>query len=61
MDRFATTDGGTTWTPTILSASGKHIRPVSVRGHGAELPAMWLTGRYTTYTDFSVATVGARR
>jgi hypothetical protein len=57
--RYESSDNGLTWVGTALTSSGKNVRPVSVRNHGAELQVLWMDGTYTTYTNYSVGTTGA--
>lgn len=60
LRRYATGDGGSTWSSTTLASSGKNVRPVSIRNHdGGKLIVLWMDGTYTTYTNYSVATKGA--
>ena len=57
--RCVTANGGTTWTKTALTSSGKNIRPVGVRNYDDKLQVMWMSGTYASYTSFNVASVGA--
>ncbi len=57
--RYVTPDGGATWTALQLSASGKQVRPVSVRNYDPRLQALWWSGTYASYTSYHVGTEGA--
>ena len=59
MYRYVTADGGASFSSTALTSSGKNIRPMSVQGHDASLQVIWFAGTYTTYIDYSLATIGA--
>lgn len=65
VERWATTDGGVTWaldrriTPGALSTI-KNYRPYVPPGAAAgEIDVIWPAGRYTRYTDWSVALMTA--
>jgi hypothetical protein len=57
--RYHTGDGGASWSSVALTSSGKNIRPMSVQGHDPSLQVIWSEGTYTTYTDYSLRTMGA--
>jgi hypothetical protein len=58
--RYVTADGGSTWAETAITSGStvKQVRPVVVRGHADGLEVLWLSGRYTTYVDYDLATMG---
>lgn len=59
MYRYQTADEGATWTSRDLTDSGKNIRPAAV-WNAAAVKALWMTGTYTTYTNYNTATTGTR-
>ena len=51
--KYVTADDGATWTATqITNDAALQFRPVIPRDAQADLPVVWLEGRYTSYTDF---------
>ena len=54
-----TADNGATWSlPTVLSAGGKNVRPVSPRGMadtGGDQSAIWMSGGYWNYEEYDTA------
>ena len=60
LERWETDNMGESWSTTVLSAqeSGlKHVRPVVPRGRrtGDALQVIWMSGRYTHFTDYSTS------
>ena len=59
VETLTTDDDGATWSaPTVLSATGKNVRPVSPRGLAAtdgEQSAIWMSGAYFNYEDYDTA------
>jgi hypothetical protein len=57
IERWSTTDGGTTWTaqPVTSGSAANNFRPVSPRGlpPGEDLEVIWMTGSYPSYTNFA--------
>jgi hypothetical protein len=53
MHRFATSDGGSTWTDTLVAGGAvDHLTPAPVFGSTGRVRAMWMTGGpYTGYLD----------
>ncbi len=61
VERWATGDGGATWSRQALTSgsSRPNVRPVSPRGStGGALEALWMAGDYAFYTSFSTAIRG---
>lgn len=58
VERWKTTDGGTSWDVTpITSGRNHHLRPVVPRNHAgtSELQILFLTGRYDSYTTYKTS------
>jgi hypothetical protein len=56
--RYVTSDGGASWWYSVISSgTGKHVRPVGVRD-GSLARALWMTGTYDDYIDYSTGTSG---
>lgn len=56
LERWATTDGGTTWLSDALTSGSteKNIRPVVPEGNGpGNVSMLWLRGRYISYTQYA--------
>lgn len=58
--QYWTVDGGTNWQNIALTtgSASKQIRPVAVRNHANDLRVVWLSGTYTTYTNFALSILG---
>lgn len=54
--RHETADGGATFTsePVTANTDTKNIRPFVPRNAAADLPVVWLEGRYNTYVDWTL-------
>ena len=58
--RYQTADGGATWSNVAITTSSdkQQLRPITVRDYANDLQALWLSGTYTTYTDWDVDILG---
>ena len=52
--RCQTIDQGHSWRTSVIRQTGKNLRPVSVRGHESDLPALFLAGAYESYARYSL-------
>ena len=59
VETQTTADNGATWSlPTVLSAGGKNVRPVSPRGMaatGGDQSVIWMSGGYWNYEEYDTA------
>jgi hypothetical protein len=66
VQRWATTNGGTSWSQQQVYTSGgtagtpRRARPFSPKNHNGQVPVLWWQGRYTTYLDYDTNIWGAR-
>jgi hypothetical protein len=60
--RYTTANQGSSFTGEQLTtrAAEKHVRPFVPKDRNSEMPVLWSTGTYTSYTSWSMATRGAR-
>jgi len=55
---WASSDNGASWSKSEDITTGSAVdqaRPFSPRGHNGEVPVLWWTGEYTSYTDYDTA------
>jgi hypothetical protein len=54
LEKAVTTNDGASWSTTVLRKDGMNIRPYVVRNSSEQdgFDVLWLTGRYTSYTDY---------
>jgi hypothetical protein len=66
IQRWATGNGGASWTQQQVYTSGgtagnpQRARPFSPKNHNGQVPVLWWQGRYTTYLDYDTNIWGAR-
>ena len=59
--RYVTLDGGPSWTSEAVTvgSAADNLYPVAVRNGSPDRRVMWLTGTFTSYTDFQVGISGS--
>ncbi len=66
IQRWTTSDSGSTWTQQQVYTSGgtaanpQRARPFSPKNHNGEVPVLWWSGTYDTYLDYNTNIWGAR-
>ena len=63
VEAWTTANGGANWSVQVLTpgSSDKNVRPVSPRGmvpFGGDLSAVWMRGRYDSWTNYGTAIAG---
>lgn len=64
IQHWRTADDGATWAKQRDITTGstvKNCRPYSPRNHNGDLPVIWWSGTYTSYTNYNTAIKGIRR